>query len=55
MDEGESAVELRLTRDEIELLKNALGHLEATLGREEAAELEQVQALKAKLARLNAS
>ena len=35
--------------EEVDLLLTAVGHLEATLGREEADELEQVQALKRKL------
>jgi hypothetical protein len=52
MEERENTIEVQLTEDELELLRNALGHLEATLGREEADELEQVQALQAKLVRL---
>jgi hypothetical protein len=35
--------------EEVDLLLTAVGHLEATLGREEADELERVQALKRKL------
>ena len=35
--------------DEVDLLLTAVGYLEATLGHEEAAELDRVQALKQKL------
>jgi hypothetical protein len=49
MDQPQPAIELKLTRAEIELIRTSLGHLEATLGREEAEELEAVQALLARL------
>ncbi len=54
MDESQSTVALDLTPVELDLLRTALGHLLATLGREEADELEQVQAILAKVERLRA-
>jgi hypothetical protein len=47
----EGEVVLRLGRAEIELLRSALRYLEATLGREEADELEQIQQLETRLDR----
>ncbi len=47
---AETAVHLELTREERELLVTALKLLRSTLGREEAEELAEVQALIAKLA-----
>jgi hypothetical protein len=44
-------IELRLTADELALLRSAVRYLESTLGREEAAELGEVQALSSKLER----
>jgi hypothetical protein len=54
MDEQQSTVALELTAAELELLRTALGLLEATLGREEADELEQVQSILAKVDHLRA-
>lgn len=49
MDEAPVIVRLDLTPDETQLLRTALEMLEDTLGREEADELEEVQALLARL------
>ncbi len=49
MDEREPTLELRLTRDEHDLLRTALELLETTLSREEADELVAVQQLLVKL------
>jgi hypothetical protein len=45
----EDVVQLSISRREREVLVTALRHLEATLGREEADELELVQALLARI------
>jgi hypothetical protein len=47
----QQSIELRLTPAELEVIRTALGHLEATLTGEEAEELEAVQALLARLPR----
>ena len=49
MDEAPATVRLDRTPDETLLLRTALEMLEDTLGREEADELEEVQALLARL------
>ena len=49
MDEARGAIRLELTPDEVQLLRTALELLEDTLGREEADELKEVQALLAHL------
>ncbi|HET7026909.1 MAG TPA: hypothetical protein VFI28_04390 [Candidatus Limnocylindrales bacterium] len=45
VDGGRSNTPLELSPDELELVRTALRLLESTLGREEADELEDVQAL----------
>jgi hypothetical protein len=52
VEQPESTIDLPLTLAEVNLLRTALGLLEATLGREEADELDAVQALQSKLERL---
>jgi hypothetical protein len=47
----DAGIVLRLDRAEVDLLRSALRYLEATLGREEADELKQVQDLEARLDR----
>ena len=54
MDDRASTMTLDLTPAEVALIRTALGHLEATLGREEADQLEQVQQLLARLEPLDA-
>jgi hypothetical protein len=49
MDDAPDTIRLDLTPDELQLLRTALEILEDTLGREEADELEEVQALLARL------
>jgi hypothetical protein len=49
MDETAGTISLEMTPDEIQLLRTALEILEDTLGREEADELAEVQALLARL------
>ena len=49
--EKSQTIQLRLTASELRLLRTALEMLEDTLGREEADELEDVQALLARLPR----
>ena len=49
MDDRTTTVQLELTNDEVELMRTALKMLLSTLGREEAEELEEVQALLARL------
>ena len=50
MDEtGATTTRLDLTTSELELIRTALQMLEDTLGREEAEELDEVQALLARL------
>lgn len=46
---GEAIITLELDRDEADLVKAALRLLESTLGREQADELEEVQALLSRL------
>jgi hypothetical protein len=47
--DGSQHVQLTLSADELALLRSAVKYLESTLGREEASELEEVQALAQKL------
>jgi hypothetical protein len=54
-EQGQPAIELEFTATEVELLVTALGHLKATLGRDETDELEAVQQLLAKIERASAS
>jgi len=49
MDEQAGTLRLELTTNEVELLRTALRMLEDTLGREEAEELQEVQALLRRL------
>lgn len=49
MTESTATLSVELTHDELELVRAALNLLKSTLGREEADELEEVQALLAKL------
>jgi hypothetical protein len=49
MDETGAVTRLDLTAGEVEIIRTALQMLEDTLGREEAEELEEVQALLARL------
>jgi len=49
MDDAPGTLRLDLTPDEVNLLQTALEMLEDTLGREEAEELEEVQALLRRL------
>lgn len=49
MDENLAITKLDLTPGEVELMRTALQMLEDTLGREEADELAEVQALLARL------
>jgi hypothetical protein len=51
MDENATITQLDLTSSELELIRTALEMLEDTLGREEAEELAEVQALLARLPR----
>lgn len=54
MEATQPTIVLELTAAELELVHTALAHLEATLGREEADELAQVQAILARLEALRA-
>jgi hypothetical protein len=49
MDDSTARVSLDLTSSELQLLTTALKVLESTLGREEADELDEVQALLARI------
>ena len=49
MEETQPTIALELTPAELELVRTALAHLEATLGREEADELDQIQAILARI------
>jgi hypothetical protein len=51
VDEQAGGIRLDLTRSEVALLRTALEMLEDTLGRDEANELEEVQAILARLPR----
>ena len=51
MDEQAGGIRLDLTRSELALVRTALELLEDTLGREEAKELDEVQAILARLPR----
>jgi hypothetical protein len=50
LPDASTEIELRLTPDELDLTRTALRVLLSTLGREEADELEAVQAVLAKIA-----
>jgi hypothetical protein len=52
VEQPESIMHLSLSPAEADLLRTALGLLEATLGREEADELDAVQELLARVERL---
>jgi hypothetical protein len=53
--QGNEAIELHFTSKEVALLRTGLEMLEDTFGHEEADELEEVQALLAKLKRQETS
>jgi hypothetical protein len=50
MDTAPDTIRLDLTPDEVQLVRTALEMLEDTLGREEADELAEVQAILARIA-----
>jgi hypothetical protein len=55
MGRANEAIDLHLTTKEVDLLRTGLEMLEDTFGHEEADELEEVQALLAKLRRQGSS